>query len=308
MSRHDVSLVLSTYLSDDYIEQYYGNVVDLIGVANIQLVHVLNDPTELELLFVDKFNELQLREGRRVFEYKYLIVKRETLYASWNRAIKLSDAELISISNVDDVRYPQGLRGQIDAFNGCDGLLLLGSKFYVRTEGGLQSTWIKQLPTRLDLISGMYIGPFFIWKNPRLLNMPHIMFDEQFRVAGDFDFQIRFSSIGKIGVLNEYVGEYLNIGNGLSTGSILQEIEGQLIYLRYNVVDKLIPFSSLLCLKYGYSANSFSIDGGVADISEVVIDLNLIRQLNSVRVVVFKERLKGLFKTFKIAAKSVFYA
>jgi hypothetical protein len=306
MRNHDVSLILSTYLSDIYIEQYYQNIVDLLTVANIQLVHILNEPTEPELLFIERFKQLQSIKGLAVFEYKHLIVKRETLYASWNRAIKLSNSKLISISNVDDIRYSHGLRMQIDAFNGADEMLLLGSYSHIRTKNGLQSPSIKQPPNKNELVAGMYGGTFMMWSNPRYLGDPDIFFDEQFKVAGDFDFQIRFASLGRIEILNKYVGEYLNIGTGLSTSSILQEIEAQLIYRRYSIVDKLIPFSSSLCSRYGYFVNSIITDNKLNDISEVELNIDSIRRMNSVRSQTLK--VQAWVKAFKINLKSIFYA
>ena len=61
---HDVSIILSTYSSDDYIKKYYLNITELINVAKIQLVHVLNDPTILEKSFIEKFLKLQLKVGK----------------------------------------------------------------------------------------------------------------------------------------------------------------------------------------------------------------------------------------------------
>ena len=42
---HDVSIILSTYSSNRFIENYYNNIIELTEVANIQLIHILNDPT-----------------------------------------------------------------------------------------------------------------------------------------------------------------------------------------------------------------------------------------------------------------------
>jgi hypothetical protein len=282
---HDVSIILSTYLSDNHIKNYYNNINELINIANIQLVHILNEPTKKETLYKEKFLKLQNKKGIEIFEYKYLIVKRESLYASWNRAIKLSDSKLITISNVDDIRYNSGLRAQIEHFRECSKLTLLGSNFNVRTEEGLYvNDNIKNIKIiKKDFFAGMYVGPFFMWNNPTFFGREPIFFDEQFYVAGDFDFQIRFASIGTVKMLHENVGEYLNLKIGLSTGSVNQSIECQVIYQRYNVIDKKIAFFSFLFFKKTYFPTLFKIGSMKYVLNEVCPKINFIKRINSKR-------------------------
>jgi hypothetical protein len=283
--RHDVSIILSSYLSDNYIENYFNNIKALINVASIQLVHILNDPTKKEISFKDKFENFQLSSGKNFFEYKYLIVKRETLYSSWNRAIKLSDSRLITISNVDDVRYPDGLKAQISAFNKCKKMFLLGSNFKIKTENGLVSKNIrnKKKIRKNDLYSGMYLGPFFMWTNPIYMGKKHQLFDEQFSVAGDFDFQIRFAAFGTVKILEKEIGEYYNNNTGLSTNSIFQLIEGQVIYHRYNIVDKKITFFSLFFFKNHYSQFFCKIESIKYSIEQICPEFKVIKLINSKR-------------------------
>ena len=59
---HDVSIILSTYSSNRFIENYYNNIIELTEVANIQLIHILNDPTPKELAFKNKFLKLERKK------------------------------------------------------------------------------------------------------------------------------------------------------------------------------------------------------------------------------------------------------
>jgi hypothetical protein len=306
---HDVSIILSTYLSDNYLKNYYNNINELIDVANIQLVHVMNDPTSEEILYKEKFLELQSKKSKKIFEYKYLIVKRESLYASWNRAIKLSDAKLISISNVDDIRYKEGLQAQISFFREYGELLLLGGYFNVRTKNDLiihdniENTVIR----KTDFFAEMHVGPFFIWTNPTFFGREQLFFDEQFYVAGDFDFQIRFASMGTVKMLNKNVGEYLNVNTGLSTGSINQSIEGQVIYQRYNVIDKKIFFFSFLFFKRKYFPSFFKIGSVSYALKEVCPEINFIKKINANREKFYFDYISDMTTLLKLIIKKFIF-
>ena len=300
---HDVSIILSTYKSDDYINDYFNNIVDLINVANIQLIHVINEATDQELLCKNKFLNLQKIYGKKKFHYKYLVVPRESLYCSWNRAIKLSDSKFITISNVDDIRYPDGLRRQISFLKKSKNISLVSGQCDEKNLYGLRERrTINNLSlNNSSFYSGMYIGPFFMWTNPKYFGQKDIYFDEQFLVAGDFDFQIRFSAIGNISILDDYIGQYLNIGKGLSTGSIYQIIEGQMIYSRYFVRDKIIPLFSYLFFKKTYFPKKFKLDNKLIPIEEICQNVESIKDINSNRNLNFI----GLFKSFFLLIKLI---
>ena len=68
---HEISVILSTYASDKFIKNYYNNILELVKVSNIQLIHVLNEPTTKELFFKDKFLELQRDEGEKNFNTNF---------------------------------------------------------------------------------------------------------------------------------------------------------------------------------------------------------------------------------------------
>lgn len=291
--KYDVSMILSTYDSDKFINNYYNNIIDLIKFSKIQLIHVLNDPTTKELFFKDKFLELQKKERGEKFQYKFLIVKRESLYSSWNKAIELSDSMVITISNVDDIRYPTGFKAQIAELKIADKMLLVSGKLHIRTPDELIINNSKKTKiTKNDLYSGMYIGPAFMWTNPKFFGLNQIYFDEQFYVAGDFDFQIRFASIGDIRFLEEVLGEYYVANTGLSTGSIFQLIEGQAIYQRYNVKDKKAFFFPNIFFKNKYSIFFLKIDGVKFSLEEKFCNFENIRKINSIRK---KSRISYLY-------------
>jgi len=302
---HDVSIILSTYLSDKFINKYYKNIIELLDVSKIQLIHIFNDPTKKEIKFKKKFIDLQKKKGKNVFEYKHLVVNRESLYTSWNRAIKLANSRIIAISNVDDIRYTSGFRSQINKLQKSKSMLLLGGFNNIRTPNRLIKTKvIKKLEiTKNDLFAGMYVGPFFMWSNPIFFKKKQLFFDEQFRVGADFDFQIRFAATGDIRILNECLGEYFVDNTGLSTGSTYQLIEGQVINHRYNVVDKKIFFFPYFFFKDKYLTHLFKIDGIMHPIKKIFPKINIVRRINSKRKIKFLNSLTNFIILIKIIIK-----
>ena len=301
-SNYDVSIILSTFQSDQYIDKYYENICELLNVASIQLVHICNDVTDLERNVSQQFSSLQYADSASDFEYICVCVERETLYASWNRAIKLATSKLVTISNVDDYRYADGLLKQIEFLSRLSGPVLLGSKFNVRTSEELYSPQFSGVVPDSEYFSGMYVGPFFMWINPVLCGHDPFYFDEQFKVAGDFDFQIRFASKYSVDILNVAVGEYLSLQEGLSTGSIIQEIEGQVIYSRYCVVDKALPLASMILSKYDYKPSQFMLDKIAFDVKEMV-SVNEICVINSSRKSSFVHKIRSFARLVKIYLK-----
>jgi hypothetical protein len=67
-------------------------------------------------------------------------------------------------------------------------------------------------------------------------------FDEQFRVASDFDFAIRLASLGKFESTTNLIGYYLDSNEGASTRKDgVQAQEREAIYARYGAFHKSDP-------------------------------------------------------------------
>ena len=84
----------------------------------------------------------------------------------------------------------------------------------------------------------MILGPFYMFKKNSCRKIG--FFDEQFKVAGDFDFAIRLALESNGKMVNENLGYYLNAGRGLSTKSnSSQSIEKDQVCFRYGIFDKI---------------------------------------------------------------------
>ena len=86
--------ILNTDSQRGVVPTYFQELLEIIIIAN--------SPNKLE---EECLNEIKLR----IETAKIVKVARESLYASWNRGIKLSTGEAICFWNVDDIRFGRAL-------------------------------------------------------------------------------------------------------------------------------------------------------------------------------------------------------
>lgn len=203
--------------------------------AQCELIVIANDPEPAEQAFLEAFAGANPQVDLHV-------VERETVYRSWNRAIALSSAPLLAIANVDDLRTTSSLEEQVRALEmESDALFSYGGfstsrSFPPATEG-------RYLPPRPfdreEFTRGMFLGPFFVWRKTG--NPATTWFDEQLRVAGDFDLAVRLALHGRGIPSSASLGVYFDDGGGLSTSGGTQAVERTAVILRYGIYDKLEP-------------------------------------------------------------------
>jgi glycosyltransferase involved in cell wall biosynthesis len=233
MSIPCISILLATHRSEKFLQYQLEHMAAQTIWPEAELVIVANDPSSAEQRHINRFKQ---KWGSKV---RVMMVPRETLYASWNRGIAITQGELLAIANVDDIRTPSGLEAQVQSLRSNQSALFsYGPYTVVRHFGSCTGKII--MPPEFDLIEftrSMHAGPFFIWR--RIKDVKALFFDEQFRSGGDFDFAIRLACSGQGILVPDLLGYYYDSGQGLSTGNQLQPIERTVIELRYGIFDKL---------------------------------------------------------------------
>lgn len=229
-----VSLLASTYRSERFLGPWLRSIEELTIWPEAELVVIANDPQPAERELLHAF--AGTHDQARVVE-----VEREPLYRSWNRAIAASQAPLLAIANVDDLRTPGGLAAQVAALEQDDGALFAYGPFtVVRTfpPDGAPGLHVPAEPfDREAFTRGMHAGPFVVWR--RTEQPATLWFDEQLRVAADFDLIVRLSMHGTGVPVAEDLGFYYDGGTGLSTEGSRQQIEKAVLELRYGIYDKI---------------------------------------------------------------------
>ncbi len=253
-----ITIITSLYKSDYYINDFSKNLkifADKLNKNNIQFEYLViaNEPTPKEQQFAKDFGQFSW--------FNFFSVNRETLYASWNRGVEMAKGEIIGFWNVDDKRYGQGIVEANKLFkNGAD-LVYFPFKInkYISLFGNYirvyQKTINTQIPefsqsTKPEFLKSMLCGPFFMFTKAFFSKVGP--FDEQFRIAGDFDWCIRSAKISNNLVKSkELGGEFRVDGGGLSAGANDRlVVENNVVYSRHNIKEKLQNINSELSKQY----------------------------------------------------------
>lgn len=232
-----LTITTSIYKTEKYIKKYVKNLLTvgnfLDGKIDFEFIVIANEPSKKEL------EALSLLEGKKWFSYQS--VPREPLYASWNRGIKSARGNVFGFWNVDDVRRPEAM---------IDGLSLIERgadlvcfpftlKWYLNLFGFGLLVRKRVVPTtafdRKIYTSGMLCGPFFIFSKDLYERVGP--FDEQFRIAGDFDWCVRAAKITDNFAFSKVnAGEFRVDGGGLSAGSKMRlKLENGVVFKRHKI-------------------------------------------------------------------------
>jgi len=227
-----VTIILSLFNVEKYLERYFKNVLNQEGVKNIELSIVHNQATSMEKNIIQKYkNKLNIT---------YQEVPLESLYKSWNRAILQSSGEYLVCWNVDDLRECNSIKKMVETLDKNQNIgFTYGDIIIVNSFGKKKGKYVKTPEFTKHLgTTGAIGGPFFMWRRCLIDKIGY--FDEQFKSGGDFDYTVRLSISSKGKKTEGLIGYFLNDKSGLSTSNYkLQIIERTVIEIRYGIWYKL---------------------------------------------------------------------
>jgi glycosyltransferase involved in cell wall biosynthesis len=238
MAKPKVSIITSCFNGEDYLSSYFENVVAQANFAEIEIVFLHNAPKVAETKIINSFVE------RFPDQLKYITINPvEPLGASWNRGWRSARGEYIAIWNIDDRRVPDSLARQIKTlvdFQDCaltygDYIITSRSEYphgrYVTTPNFNRASFLR------DFHAG---GAFLLFRKE--VSEKIGFFDEQLRIALDFEYITRMAFFGlkmmrTEGLLGYFTDE--NIGLSTREGARPTMIEVTAIQLRYGIFDKI---------------------------------------------------------------------
>lgn len=234
-----VSVITSLYNCLEYLNGYFDAVESICDKSEIEFLLLHNDPKVEELELINK-----KIDGKDHFRY-IKVEKLEGLYTTWNRGIKLSSGEYITIWNVDDIRLPDSILRQQKCLDNNPSAALTYGDIIISNEYGNSSGRVIAEPQfsrdNLQFYRQHIIGCFPMWK--KSIHDEIGYFDEQFRLVADFDFQIRtvrrYDIVKTDGVLGYYL-EY--VSTKLSSNRKLQKNETNALVRRYGIYDRFDLF------------------------------------------------------------------
>jgi GT2 family glycosyltransferase len=226
--------ITSVWQGLPYLKAFLENALELIGSEDIQILLNLSQPSRDELELVHLFKPAFGNSLKVIVNHA-----RVGIYSAWNQSIIESNSKYLTIWNIDDKRTKNSIKSQIEELELSGADCVIGPYRMIHEFGSTNGILIDhKVDDNIYFMSGMRMGPFFMF-NREILQRTG-MFDEQFSIAGDYDFCVRLSSVAKISRTESLLGYYLNSQSGVSTSkNPLQAIENNLIHLRYGNLMKL---------------------------------------------------------------------
>lgn len=252
----DISLVTSLYRGTRWLPSFVSAVETVCGELRaagleLQLVVVANDATATHRYWLSHLSQRLSSEGLGSLDVQQ--VSRETLYASWNRGLAAAKAPCLGFWNVDDVRSSAALvEGRELMALGAELVYFPEVSVCANRRGilGRDVSFPAAPPFERDTFrSSMPLGPFFLFS--RELYERVGPFDEQFHVAGDFEWAARAAGLTNFTRGATVGGAFLRHGNALSgVGTERQVVENNIVYVRYGGWEKIMPADPGLFRQY----------------------------------------------------------
>ena len=181
---------------------------------------------KLEIIVVNSGSQQNEEPIIKEFQKKYdniVYIKtenRETIYKAWNRGIKVASGEYITNANADDRHRKDAFEIMVNILENNDDIdLVYANDIITETENQTLENctpvgylnWPEFDPYKL--IFRCYIGAHPMWR--KKLHGEYGYFDENFEVAGDYEFWLRIAVKCKFKHVNNFLGLYLRRENSV---------------------------------------------------------------------------------------------
>lgn len=232
-----VSAIVSTYNA----EKFFGDCIcNLMGQS-------LYEKGQLEIIIINSGSE---QNEERIAQYYiethdhivYQRTERESLYAAWNRAIKLAKGKYIVNANTDDtlrVDALEALAKALDTYPDAD--LVYGDCALTRKPNDSFSNHhayhVSDYPPYNPALGMLFclLGPHPMWRKTLFNEIG--MFDPTYRAAGDYEFQMRFIMAGRSAIhVPEVLSLFCQNVEGLSLASETSSREAVAIESYYRTI------------------------------------------------------------------------
>lgn len=243
-----IALISSLFRCEQHLPTYtaavfgFAKQVSQNGIE-VHYLPIVNDANSREGEAIDRLaREINgSYHGRMTPVY----VTRESLYASWNRGINLSQTDFFASWNADDIRSAEAF---IEGYRALQkGATLVDFAFTRVSNDRRFGIFTRESRLEAPMLyhaaqfrRGNGLGPFFMAS--RSLHQTVGAFDENFQVAGDMEWASRAQAHARFyaGRLNG--GEFLIHGDNLSnSGGDREDIEVNIIFMRRGDWEQLRP-------------------------------------------------------------------
>ena len=232
----EISITSSLYKTERFLGNWQKALMSFASEAQniglqFEINAIANEPSEAELTI--------LTELKNEPWFNLHIVPRESIYASWNRGVRVANANVITSWNVDDIRNAEAIKDGLSKVS--TGLELVYFPFiykrYVRVLNFdllVKRVTIDPPQFNKDKFSKeMHCGPFYLFTKSLYEKIGP--YDETFRIAGDYDWCARAAKMsGMLGKSDLVAGVFEKRDGTLSGGkNPLQEKENARIVQQF---------------------------------------------------------------------------
>jgi glycosyltransferase involved in cell wall biosynthesis len=248
-----ISVLSSLYNCEEFLPGFFEALRKIEGKERLEVLLLHNEPREAELSIMSRF----LSEMN--FVRHIIIPERESLYRTWNRGIKMAEGEYITVWNVDDVRFPDSIVRQAAMLDHNPQAAIAYGDIWISNQYAVPGFEKTNAPaynqhTYKKFFSEYHISCFQMWR--KSIHETIGYYDEQFKCVGDFDFQIRTAIHFPMVKVDKPLGIYLEGQPHKLSNNSDQELEKNIVYLRYGISKKVNLFSAGLSGKK-YQVNEF---------------------------------------------------
>lgn len=247
-----ITVLTSLFNCIKYLDGYFNCLSKLNNTQNIEVLLLHNAPSNEEMAIIYEWIP------SLSFVKHIIIPEREGLYTTWNRGIDIANGEYVCVWNVDDIRTPNSIIDQAETLDKNPNADLTYGDFYYMFKYPEPSDILvvnKDFSiNKKSFFRSHQIGCFPMWR--KQIHDKIGFFDEQFELVADFDFQIRAARTCNIIKTNKITGYYLEYApEKLSSNSWAQNIERNVLYMRYGVFD-LFNWLTIISILKKYKINS----------------------------------------------------
>ncbi len=234
-----VSALVSVYRCERFIEGKLRDLLDQSLGDRLEIIIIDSNSPENERAIIEAL-------ARQHSNIKYLRTEhRETLYQAWNRGIKLAQGKYVTNANADDRLRPDALAIMASELERNPDIALVYGDFFITTSPNMTvrdhvRCGYSRKPEYAPeiMLAGCHMGPQPMWR--RSVHDEIGYFDEQFIVAGDYEFWCRLATKHRMKHLPDFLGLYYHNPAGIANQNKEAEArETALIHRSYN--DRLPP-------------------------------------------------------------------
>ena len=233
-----VSAIVSTYNAEFYLRDCLTDLLRQTIADQLEIVVVDSGSQQNERAIVAEF----MTRHRNIVYVR--TEQRETVYAAWNRAIKMARGKYFTSANTDDRHRPDAFEVLARTLDQHPQIALVyadclatrsGSETFENARQVVIFNWLDFNRHHLWQ-KGCFVGPQPMWR--RELHDEHGCFDASFASAGDYEFWMRIARTAEFLHVKEVLGLYLDSAASLEHAN--QERNTKEIALAHNRHKELL--------------------------------------------------------------------